>query len=265
MTIPPATQNRPHFPSGTQEPKFNFWQPLGTVLSVAIIIATLFNFIAPSSFFSSNLEYSLSQAIRNQANPRRVTAPTISSASRIGIVAGHWGSDDGFICSDGQTEGDVNLTIATYVRKKLMEQGYTVDLLKEFDSRLQQYNGLVLVSIHSGSCEYIDNSATGFKAIPSLLSRNQPEQAINLVNCLTNRYAAETGLRFINDATAHMTSFHSFDEVNPDTPVVVIEVGFLNLDREFLNKSPEKAAQGIMAGILCYVRNESSTGSQGTP
>ena len=265
MTIPPATPNRPHFPHGTQEPKFIFWQPLGTVLSVAIIVATLFNFITPSSFFSSNLEYSLSQALRNQANPGRVATPTISSAPRIGIVAGHWGSNDGYICADGQTEGDVNLTIATFVRQKLMEQGYTVDLLKEFDSRLQQYNGLALVSIHSGSCEYIDNSATGFKAAPSLFSRNQPEQAANLANCLTNRYATETGLRFINDTSDHMTTFHSFDEVNPGTPVVVIEVGLLNLDRVFLTKSPENAAQGIVAGILCYVRNESPTGGQATP
>jgi N-acetylmuramoyl-L-alanine amidase len=53
-----------------------------------------------------------------------------------------------------------------------------------------------------------------------------------------------------------MTSYHAFGEINPDTPAAIIEVGFLNLDREFLMKKPDLAAQGIAQGILCYVRNE---------
>lgn len=260
-TSPSDEEPRQHTP----EINFNFMPYLGTVISVAVLVATLFNFITPAGLFSANMEYSLSQAIRNQAYPQLAAATEAPSSDRIGIVAGHWGSDGGYVCTDGQTETDANLAIATFVRQKLLEQGYEVDLLKEFDSRLQNYNGLVVVSIHSGSCEFIDNSATGFTAVPSLGARSQPEAAGRLVNCITNRYAAETGMRFINGSNEHLTTWHGFEEVNQGTPVVVMEAGYLNLDREFLTKSPAKAAQGIVSGILCYVRDEDPAAGQVSP
>jgi N-acetylmuramoyl-L-alanine amidase len=246
------------------EISFNYMPYLGTVISVAILVATLFNFITPAGLFSANMEYSLSQAIRNQAYPQLAAPTEVPSANHIGIVAGHWGSDGGYVCPDGQTETDANLAIATFVRQKLLDQGYEVDLFKEFDSRLQNYSGLAVVSIHSGSCEFIDNDASGFTAVPSLGSRSQPEAASRLVNCVTSRFAAETGLRFINTTNEHLTSWHGFEEVNQGTPVVVMEAGFLNLDREFLTKSPATAAQGIVSGILCFVRDEDPT-AQVTP
>lgn len=241
-----------------RQPKFNFWQSLGTVLSVAVLVATLFTIWTPSSLFSNRLTKSMSQALENRNNPRGGWAtPTSPPNLHIGIVAGHWGRDDGYTCPDGLTEGDVNLTIATIVRQKLMEQGYTVDLLKEFDPKLQQYSGLALISIHNDTCDYIDNNATGFKIAPTLFARSQPEQASRLVSCISDRYPKSTGLRLYNNVTDHMTTFHSFEEISSVTPSVVIEAGFLNLDREILSKTPEKPAQGIADGILCYLRNES--------
>ena len=137
-----------------------------------------------------------------------------------------------------------------------MEQGFTVDLLKEFDPKLQQYNGLVLVSIHNDSCNYIDNSSTGFKVAPSLSARSQPENVTHLTECLTDRYQKDTGLRLVNDITDDMSTYHSFEEINGATPSVIIETGFMNLDRELLTKTPEKPAQGIVDGIMCYIRNQ---------
>ncbi len=242
---------------GAREPKFNFWQSLGTVLSVAIIVATLFTIWTPSSLFSNRLTKSMSQALINQKNPlKNRFAPTVPPSPHIGIVAGHWGKDNGFTCADGLTEGDVNLTIATIVRQKLMEQDFTVDLLKEFDPKLQQYSGLVLVSIHNDTCDYIDNSSTGFKIAPTLFARSQPEQATRLTDCISDRYPKVTGLRLVNSITDHMSTYHSFDEISSNTPSVVIETGFLNLDREILTKNPEKPAQGIVDGILCYIKNQ---------
>lgn len=263
MNIPPAQSTAPQIPPNPKESEFNFWTSMGTVLSVAILVATMFNFITPSSFFSTNLQYSLSQALRNQANPQR--AATAVPSARIGIVAGHWDNNSGFICADEKTESDVNLTIATYVRQKLMDQGYSVDLLKEFDSQLQNYHGLALIAIHTGSCEYIDNSATGFTVTSSLFSRSQPEQVSKLSACLVNRYGNLTGLRFINNSTETTASYHTYEEINPETPVVAIEAGYLNLDHDFLVNNPAKAAQGITAGILCFLRNENPAESLPTP
>ena len=242
---------------GAREPKFNFWQSLGTVLSVAIIVATLFTIWTPSSLFSNRLNKKHVPGTHQSKNPlKNRFAPTVPPSPHIGIVAGHWGKDNGFTCADGLTEGDVNLTIATIVRQKLMEQDFSVDLLKEFDPKLQQYSGLVLVSIHNDTCDYIDNSSTGFKIAPTLFARSQPEQATRLTDCITDRYPRVTGLRLVNSITDHMSTYHSFDEISSNTPSVVIETGFLNLDREILTKNPEKSAQGIVDGIMCYIKNQ---------
>ena len=72
---------------------------------------------------------------------------------RIGIVAGHWGSDDGACCPDGLTEVEVNLEIAERVVQSLKGRGYQVDLLEEFDTRLNGYLADALISIHADSCQ----------------------------------------------------------------------------------------------------------------
>ena len=59
---------------------------------------------------------------------------------------------------------EANLKIATLVVQKLKDLGYTVDLLEEFDARLDQYNGMALISIHNDSCDYINDDATGFNS-----------------------------------------------------------------------------------------------------
>ena len=49
-----------------------------------------------------------------------------------------------------------------------------------------------------------------------------------------------------------MTEYHTFSEIDPTTPAAIIEIGFLNLDRQFLTETPELAAQGIVSGIECF-------------
>ena len=56
-----------------------------------------------------------------------------------------------------------------------------------------------------------------------------------------------------------MTSYHAFSEIDENTPAVIIETGFLNLDRQLLTQNPDVAAQGIASGIICFIRNESIT------
>jgi N-acetylmuramoyl-L-alanine amidase len=128
--------------------------------------------------------------------------------------------------------------------------------LREFDPQLNGYRSLALVSIHADSCEYINDEATGFK-VAATLSNQYPERAIRLTACLRDRYSTVTGLRYHpNTVTADMTSYHAFDEIDSETNAAIIEVGFLNLDRQILTTGQDLVAKGISDGILCYIRNE---------
>jgi len=40
---------------------------------------------------------------------------------------------------------------------------------------------------------------------------------------------------------------------------VIIETGFLNLDRQILEYQPDLIAEGIAKGVLCYIRNEDAS------
>ena len=150
----------------------------------------------------------------------------------------------------------MNLDIAERVRSSLEKEGYQVDLLTEFDPLLRNYRALVLVSIHADSCQYINDQATGYK-VAAAMSTTYPERALRLTNCLRTRYADATGLSFhAGSVTNDMTNYHSFEEINSNTPAAIIETGFLNLDRDFLTQQPDLASKGISDGILCYLRNE---------
>jgi N-acetylmuramoyl-L-alanine amidase len=225
---------------------------------VAALLATLYTAWSEPGL----LPDSLTEALSNAFIPQNVTPqPTISALTprprlRVGIVAGHWGNDSGAVCPDGLTEMQLNLEIATRVKESLVGFGYDVDLLKEFDSRLEGYRSLLLVSIHADSCEYINDQATGFK-VAAAMSTSYPERAERLVACLQNRYNTATGMTFHpGSVTLDMTSYHAFDEIDSDTTAAIIETGFMNLDRKILTKQPDLVASGIVQGILCYIRNE---------
>ncbi|MHB1481618.1 MAG: N-acetylmuramoyl-L-alanine amidase family protein, partial [Bellilinea sp.] len=163
---------------------------LSTILTVALVLATLFTMWTPANLFSNQMLDNLFQAW--QANPTlTIPTPTPSPRPRIGIVAGHWGNDSGAVCSDGLTEMSVNLEIATRVQQLLLTEGYEVDLLQEFDEKLYEYQALALVSIHNDSCNYVNDQATGFK-VAAAASSAYPEKAERLSGCLTDRYGKTT-------------------------------------------------------------------------
>lgn len=240
---------------------------LQTTFLVALILATLFTAWTP-------YENPAAPAPNNQLTQLLGVSPTQSGSAvpvennlgnRIGIVAGHWGNDSGSVCTDGLTETDVNQRIAAIVQKTLTDQGFQVDVLREFDLGLRGYKAAVLVSIHADSCDYINDQATGFK-VAAALGSTRKEKAARLTACMRARYGAATGLPIHSTSvTNDMTQYHAFDEIDPNTTAAIIEVGFLNLDRQILEKSPEIPAQGIVSGILCYLRNESITPSTTGP
>lgn len=237
------------------------FRQLQLIIITAVVIATLFTAWTEPGLLPGGLSEKLSNALAlQQATPQSVWPTTTPRANpRIGIVAGHSGNDSGAVCSEalgGYREVNINLDIASLVREDLIAQGYDVDLLAEFDPRLTNYHAIALVSIHADSCEYINDSATGFK-VSAAISNKYPEQTARLTSCLRSRYASITGLQFhAGSVTADMTNYHAFAEINPDTPAAIIETGFMNLDREILTQHQDVIANGIASGILCFIRNE---------
>jgi N-acetylmuramoyl-L-alanine amidase len=255
---PPASSTTPAPP---QQPRLPTWRALQVAISWAILVATLFTLWTPTTLLTGNLNIPqrVSQIFPVNPNTPQANFPTATPPlkPRIGIVAGHWGNDSGAVCDDGLTEEKVNLQIATLTMQNLVKQNYEVDLLKEKDPRLFQYEARVLVSIHNDSCQYINDEATGFK-VAAAQSTTYPEKAARLTACMVDRYARVTGLRFhYNSITRDMTEYHAFNEINSNTTAAIIETGFLNLDRQILTEKPDLVAQGVTEGILCYLRNES--------
>ncbi|RPJ37324.1 MAG: N-acetylmuramoyl-L-alanine amidase, partial [Chloroflexi bacterium] len=171
---------------------------MGIIVLTAVIMATLFTWWTPGAFLPSGAADQLAIAQATQARQQAITRT--APESTIGIVSGHRGlhpstglPDPGAVCADGLTEQQVNENVAKKVQIMLQREGYQVDLLDEFDARLQSYKALTVVSIHSDSCEFINDQATGFK-VASFAYSSAPEADAQLVSCLNDRYAAATGL-----------------------------------------------------------------------
>jgi N-acetylmuramoyl-L-alanine amidase len=248
------------FPS----PLFRALRHIGIVVLVAAAAATIFTMWSPSSLLPAGASQAISQALATRvasiATAAPLAVPTAAAPTHplIGIVAGHSGpqNDPGAVCPDGLTERGVNTEVANRVKGILEGAGYTVDVLNEFDDRLVGYRAAALVSIHSDSCEYINEFATGFKVARALYDQ-VPERSDKLVSCLTDRYQKRTEMNFhAGSITPDMTSYHGFNEIAAETPAAIIEVGFLNLDRDMFTNHPDLVAQGVAEGVLCFVRNE---------
>lgn len=230
-----------------------------TTLLVAVLLATVFVAWTPQSFSAASLSDRLAVLLTPQ--PVAGAVGPAQPALRIGIVAGHSGNDSGATCTDANgevnlTEAEVNLNIASLVQKKLVDRGFQVDLLNEFDTRLNGYRAVAIISIHNDSCEYINDEATGFKMAAALNTRDV-NRANRLVACMVDRYHRSTGLPYhAGSITTDMTGYHAFSEIDPNTIAGIIETGFLNLDRGLLTQHADQVADGVVAGLLCFVNNE---------
>jgi N-acetylmuramoyl-L-alanine amidase len=198
------------------------------------------------------------------------TLAPVPHIPHIGIVAGHWWLDEsgqqsldvGAVCDEGTsfqlTELEINLEVAQRVVFELRQAGYQVDLLQEWDDRLTGYQADVLVSVHADSCLFPE--ASGFK-VARVADSHVPEIEDRLVACLVEHYRARTGLAFHEGSITHdMTQYHTFYEIDPNTPGAIIEVGFMLADRPLLTQRPDLVAQGIIDGILCFLEGEGMIG-----
>lgn len=168
---------------------------------------------------------------------------------RIGLIAGHRGNDSGTECEDGLTEVEVTSDLVEKLATVLRESGIRVDSLDEFDPRLDSYFATALMSVHVDSCDFVNDLATGFK-----ISGSPYTDSSQLSICVQQAYAGATNLPYHpNSITPHMADYHAFREISPGTPALIIEVGFLHLDRDRLVNDSNDVVNGLANGIMCFV------------
>ena len=234
------------------------------VVSVASgLIATILVWLTPPEFIAASLRRELGMAeLVAEVQPRATGMPTPNWLQRIGIVAGHRGPnpdspaadpDPGAVCLDGMAEADINFDVAQLIVRKLRVRGYTVDLLDEFDPRLEEYQATALVSIHANTCLPFTERVSGFLVAAAAARVAARSRDDILVDCIARHYARGTGLERHEGVTEDMTSYHTFREINLWTPAVIIETGFMLADRELLTERSDVVAEGVTNGILCFL------------
>lgn len=227
-------------------------------LVAAGLMATIFTWYTPSGLISSEVRQGLSVAIATSAvSAAQPTAmPTPNWLRRIGVVAGHRGpeNDPGAVCPDGLTEAEINFNVAQLVVRNLRSRGYTVDLLDEFDLRLDGYQAAALVSIHANTCqEWPGEVVSGYliAAAAARVTARGNDQL--LVECVARHYGSASGLPRREGVTVDMTDYHTFREIHSLTPAAILELGFMLADRDVLTNQPDSLARGITDGILCFM------------
>ena len=227
-----------------------------SVISVSILIATLLTLWNPRKVFVTPNLVNLFQSgkIFKSYDTDQLN---YDGNFRIGILAGHWQNSPGEVCADGVIEADINHDIASRVKLNLEETMYKVDLFQEFDLDFLNYEADALVAVYSGSCLESPPPPSGFKIGTSLTTENT-EEVNNLAVCLGENYQNHTDLPFTYEIiNPDHPSFHIFRDIHPDTPAVLIEIGTLSTDRDLIINRSNSIAEGISAGIRCYVENTS--------
>jgi N-acetylmuramoyl-L-alanine amidase len=233
-----------------------FLRTLIIVLAAAGLTATIFTWFTPNEFINQDVRSELSAAIATSAATSIPTVqPTPNWARRIGIVSGHRGpeNDPGAVCPDGLTEAEINFNVAQLVVGNLRALGYTVDLLDEFDTRLDRYQAAVLVSIHSNTCRDFGEVVSGYLISGPSSRVTVRDEDRRLVECVSESYAVASGLPRRDGVTEDMTDYHNFREIDATTPATILELGFMLADRQVLTERQDALAQGITSGILCFL------------
>ncbi len=183
------------------------------------------------------------------------TATTTPQPQPVGLLAGHSGGiDTGAICQDGLREVDITTDVAQRAKKILEGRGYRVDILAEFDSKLnatrRDYSPRAFLAIHVDSCI---TYASGYK-VARAANSVIPQEDDRLVRCVTAAYGETTQLPFhSNSITSDMTLYHALEEINPKSPGAIIELGFLGSERNLLKNRRDLVASGVADGLINFL------------
>ncbi len=249
------------------------WLGLRTIviiLSAAVIVSFIFNYWTPDSFLSDAFVANLQIVSSTQGPPTPMLEPlpTYAPPQRIGIVTGHSGPpldptfqvDPGAVCDDNGdgiaelTELEVNTSVSLRLASLLVEAGYEVEMLNEWDDRLNNYRASILISIHANTCENLGFGATGFNINTGELRRASVQgRDSRLADCLAAEYANATGLPRHFGTSPDLVDYHAFRKVSLDTPMAIVELGFMAADRQILTTQQDNMARGVFEGLLCFL------------
>jgi hypothetical protein len=127
-----------------------------------------------------------------------------------------------------------------------------VDLIKEIYGYLKEYNGSVMISVQSDTCEYILDPGT-HDTIAKAVDNKRPMQPAMLMACLKSRFGNISELQSNKWITRDMTCYLAFSESDPNTSAAIIENGCQIQDREFMIINPTLKASG---SSVCYLYRE---------
>ncbi len=239
-----------------------FIRTIFVVFLSAGLVATILTWFTDPQFLNPTVV----RGLQDDSSPALIAeftaAPTIEPTlavtpnwlQRIGIVSGHRGpnNDPGAVCDDGLTEAEINFDVAQRVVRNLRERNYMVDLLDEFDPRLDNYQAAALVSIHANTCQDFGEVVSGYLVAKAAA---RPDGGIDslLAECVALEYEKLVPLERRFTLTLDMTDYHTFREIHPLTPAAIMELGFMLADRELLTQQPDLLAQAITNGVICFL------------
>ncbi len=237
-----------------RKPEFSVSNSVQTVVSIGLVMATLLTLWNPRKVFNTT---SLTNLLDAEATQAAEEAKSQEDPNRrIGILAGYWEDSPGEVCADGLIESDVNYDIANRVKSLLEEEGYQIDLFPEYDLEFLNYEGAAFIALYSGSCAEVPLPPSGFSIGGSYLAQD-PDEIDRLATCVSKEYQDATSLPFTYEVIDQdHASYHIFRDIDPTTPAIRLEMGSLKTDRLALITQADATAEGIAAGILCYINNE---------
>lgn len=255
---------------------------LGTIFVVVVstaLVATLLMFFVNPEYVNpavvQGLQLESDEITAGVSAERPTPVRTPHWLRRIGIVSGHRGKSDsgardpGAICQDeyGNSileEADINFEVAKRVVASLEGMNYAVEMLDEFDPRLNNYRAEALVSIHANTCYDFGEYVSGYIVA---ISEARPEFGADafLRECIAENFGARVPLERSYNLTADMTDNHTWRKIHPLTPGMILEMGYMLADQAVLTEDPDLLARAIVDGILCFMENVNQPTSQREP